>query len=140
MHTDEAKVSQVLRNLLSNALKYTERGEVRVGALVDPDGARITFTVSDTGIGIAPRDQSLIFEEFAQLEHRLQRQFKGTGLGLPLSRRLAELLGGTLTVVSDPRCWFDVLVDHPDHLSLAGPAGAEDRVDTGSVAAAAARD
>lgn len=101
LQTDEAKVSQVLRNLLSNALKYTERGEVRVGAQVDPDGARITFTVSDTGIGIAPRDQALIFEEFAQLEHRLQRQVKGTGLGLSLSRRLAELLGGALTVVSD---------------------------------------
>jgi signal transduction histidine kinase/CheY-like chemotaxis protein len=102
LHTDEAKVSQVLRNLLSNALKFTERGEVRVGAQVDPKGARITFTVADTGIGIAEQDQGRIFEEFAQLEHRLQRGVKGTGLGLPLSRRLAELLGGNLTVASDP--------------------------------------
>jgi CheY-like chemotaxis protein/anti-sigma regulatory factor (Ser/Thr protein kinase) len=102
LHTDEAKVSQVLRNLLSNALKFTERGEVRIGAQVDPQGARITFTVADTGIGIAPQDQGRIFEEFAQLEHRLQREVKGTGLGLPLSRRLAELLGGNLTVVSEP--------------------------------------
>ena len=102
LHTDEAKVSQVLRNLLSNALKYTERGEVRVGASVDPTGTQITFTVADTGIGIAPQDHARIFEEFAQLEHRLQRQVQGTGLGLPLSRRLAELLGGTLTVVSEP--------------------------------------
>jgi signal transduction histidine kinase/CheY-like chemotaxis protein len=102
LHTDEAKVSQVLRNLLSNALKFTERGEVRVSASVDPTGSRITFSVADTGIGIAAQDQPRIFEEFAQLEHRLQRQVQGTGLGLPLSRRLAELLGGTLTVVSEP--------------------------------------
>lgn len=102
LHTDEAKVSQVLRNLLSNALKFTERGEVRVGAHLDAEAERITFTVADTGIGIAAEDQDRVFEEFAQLEHRLQRQYKGTGLGLPLSRRLAELLGGTLTVASEP--------------------------------------
>src|SRR4029434_7518270 len=70
LHTDEAKVSQVLRNLLSNALKYTERGEVRVGAQVDPDGARITFTVSDTGIGIAPREQALILDDFVQHDNK----------------------------------------------------------------------
>jgi signal transduction histidine kinase/CheY-like chemotaxis protein len=102
LHTDEAKVSQILRNLLSNALKFTERGEVRVGAHVDAAGSRITFTVTDTGIGIEAHDQSRIFEEFAQLEHRLQRHVKGTGLGLPLSRRLAGLLGGSLTVESQP--------------------------------------
>jgi len=102
LHTDEAKVSQVLRNLLSNALKFTERGEVRIGASVDPQGTQITFTVADTGIGIASPDQERIFEEFAQIEHRLQRDVKGTGLGLPLSRRLAELLGGSLAVVSQP--------------------------------------
>jgi signal transduction histidine kinase/CheY-like chemotaxis protein len=102
LHTDEAKVSQILRNLLSNALKFTERGEVRVGATLDASGTRVTFTVSDTGIGIASHDQPRIFEEFAQLEHRLQRDVKGTGLGLPLSRRLAELLGGALTVASEP--------------------------------------
>jgi len=102
LFTDEAKVSQVLRNLLSNALKFTERGEVRVRATVDAAGKHMTFTVSDTGIGIAAQDQTRIFEEFAQLENRLQRKVQGTGLGLPLSRRLAELLGGTLTVTSEP--------------------------------------
>jgi CheY-like chemotaxis protein/anti-sigma regulatory factor (Ser/Thr protein kinase) len=102
LFTDEAKVSQVLRNLLSNALKFTERGEVRVRATVDAAGKQMTFTVSDTGIGIAAQDQTRIFEEFAQLENRLQRKVQGTGLGLPLSRRLAELLGGTLTVTSEP--------------------------------------
>ncbi len=100
LHTDEGKVSQILRNLISNALKYTERGEVRVSASVNDAGDAITFAVADTGIGIAPEDQTRIFEEFAQVEHRLQRRVRGTGLGLPLSRKLAELLGGSLSVVS----------------------------------------
>jgi signal transduction histidine kinase/DNA-binding response OmpR family regulator len=100
--TDEAKVSQILRNLISNALKFTERGEVRVSAALAADGEHIAFTVADTGIGIAPDDQQRIFEEFTQIEHRLQRGVRGTGLGLPLSKRLAELLGGTISLVSEP--------------------------------------
>jgi signal transduction histidine kinase len=86
LHTDEGKVSQILRNLISNALKFTERGEVRVSAALDPEDDTITFKVADTGIGIAPADQQRIFEEFTQLEHRLQRGVRGTGLGLPLSK------------------------------------------------------
>jgi signal transduction histidine kinase/DNA-binding response OmpR family regulator len=100
IYTDEGKVSQILRNLISNALKFTERGEVRVSAQPADEEGFATFAVADTGIGIAPEDQPRIFEEFTQVEHRLQAQVRGTGLGLPLSRRLAELLGGTLTVHS----------------------------------------
>jgi len=100
LYTDEGKLSQILRNLISNALKFTERGEVRVTA-VDEGDDRIRFVVADTGIGIAEEHLSLIFEEFTQLEHRLQRGVRGTGLGLPLSRRLSELLGGTLEVASE---------------------------------------
>ena len=99
--TDEGKLSQILRNLISNALKFTEQGEVRVTAASEPDG-RITFVVADTGIGIAPEDQERIFEEFSQLESALQRRATGAGLGLPLSRKLAELLGGQLTLSSAP--------------------------------------
>jgi signal transduction histidine kinase/CheY-like chemotaxis protein len=102
MRTDEGKVSQILRNFISNALKYTERGHVRVSARLDPGTEAIVFSVADTGIGIAPGDQQRIFDEFAQVDHPLQRRFKGTGLGLPLSRRLAELLGGRLWVESEP--------------------------------------
>jgi signal transduction histidine kinase/DNA-binding response OmpR family regulator len=102
LYTDEGKLSQILRNLLSNALKFTERGEVRVAASVTEDGSTMVFDVTDTGIGIAAEDQSRIFEEFTQVEHRLQRHVRGTGLGLPLSKKLAELLGGTLTVRSEP--------------------------------------
>ena len=100
VYTDEGKVSQILRNLISNGLKFTERGEVRV--TVRLDGANmLIFEVADTGIGIKDEDLPRIFEEFMQLEHRLQRKVRGTGLGLPLSKRLAELLGGTLSVRSE---------------------------------------
>jgi signal transduction histidine kinase len=99
--TDEARVSQILRNLISNALKFTESGEVRVSAAAEGLEC-VTFSVTDTGIGIAPEDQRRIFEAFTQLEHRLQRGARGTGLGLTLSRRLAELLGGRLSVESRP--------------------------------------
>ncbi len=98
MYTDEGKVSQILRNLISNALKFTPRGEIRVSALKQE--RTIVFTVADTGIGIAPNDLELIFEEFVQIENPLQSQFKGTGLGLPLCRQLAQLLGGKIVVES----------------------------------------
>jgi signal transduction histidine kinase/CheY-like chemotaxis protein len=100
LDTDEAKVSQVLRNLISNAIKFTEMGEVRVSATHDPVADTVSFAVRDTGIGIAEADQELIFQEFAQVMHPGQRRIKGTGLGLPLSKRLAELLGGGISVTS----------------------------------------
>jgi signal transduction histidine kinase/CheY-like chemotaxis protein len=101
MRTDEGKVSQILRNFISNALKFTERGEVRVSAALSPERDTILFSVSDTGIGIAYEDQERIFDEFAQVDSPLQKKVKGTGLGLPLTRRLAELLGGSVSVKSE---------------------------------------
>ncbi|MBE9181708.1 response regulator [Oculatella sp. LEGE 06141] len=98
LYSDEGKVAQILRNFVSNALKFTERGEVRVTAV--QMGSTVTFSVSDTGIGIAPEDQERIFEDFVQIESHLQKQVKGTGLGLPLTRRLTELLGGRVSVRS----------------------------------------
>jgi len=99
--SDEGKISQILRNFISNALKFTEQGSVRVGAAWDRTADTITFAVSDTGIGISPDNLQLIFEEFSQIEHPLQRRSKGTGLGLPLCRKLAELLGGRVEVASE---------------------------------------
>ncbi len=101
MHTDEAKVSQILRNFISNALKFTERGEVRVSAAATPDGTSVVFAVADTGIGIAAEDQRNIFEEFTQIPGPLQKRVKGTGLGLPLCRNLATLLGGEVWLRSE---------------------------------------
>ncbi|WP_343656138.1 sensor histidine kinase [Paraburkholderia caribensis] len=99
---DEAKLTQILRNFVSNALKFTERGEIRVGARMEPDGEHVTFFVADTGIGIAEEHQQVIFEEFGQVQNHLQQRVKGTGLGLPLCRKLAALLGGHVGVDSKP--------------------------------------
>jgi signal transduction histidine kinase/CheY-like chemotaxis protein len=101
LRTDESKVSQILRNFVSNALKFTERGQVRVSATLDPDGEAVLFSVADTGIGIAEDDQERIFEEFVQLDHPIQHRVKGTGLGLPLTRKLAGLLGGAVWLQSE---------------------------------------
>ncbi|MFL6674031.1 MAG: ATP-binding protein [Massilia sp.] len=98
--SDEGKLSQVLRNFISNALKFTEQGSVRVSATLDEAADTIAFAVADTGIGITPENLQLIFEEFSQIEHPLQRRSKGTGLGLPLCRKLAGLLGGRVDVAS----------------------------------------
>jgi signal transduction histidine kinase/DNA-binding response OmpR family regulator len=99
--TDEGKVSQILRNFISNALKFTEQGEVRVYAEVCGDGRLVRFGVDDTGIGIRVEDQTRIFEEFTQVPNPLQARVKGTGLGLPLCRRLAQLMGGDVRVHSE---------------------------------------
>lgn len=100
VYSDEGKISQILRNFVSNALKFTERGEVEVSAGLVKNGTAMEFRVRDTGLGIAPEHESLIFEEFAQIENRLQHTVKGTGLGLPLCRKLAQLLDGDIRVES----------------------------------------
>jgi signal transduction histidine kinase len=99
--TDEGKLAQILRNLISNAIKFTERGEIRV-AVAPSDDDILVFSVTDSGLGIAPEDQERIFEEFTQVDNPLQKHVRGTGLGLPLSRKLAGLLGGRLEVESTP--------------------------------------
>ena len=99
LDTDEGKLSQILRNFISNALKFTEQGEVRVSAS-EQDGLMM-FAVADTGIGIPPEHQERVFEEFSQVENPLQRRALGTGLGLPLSRKLAQLLGGHVSLWSE---------------------------------------
>jgi signal transduction histidine kinase len=101
VYTDEAKVSQILRNFISNALKFTEKGEVRVCVQYDVDQRMLTFSVADTGIGIAPEHQHSIFEEFEQVENPLQAAVKGTGLGLPLCSKLCKLLGGAVGLESE---------------------------------------
>jgi len=102
LFTDDGKVSQILRNFVSNALKFTERGEIRVSAASSADGRAVVFRVADTGIGIAAEDQQRIFEEYAQVESAQRRVTRSTGLGLPICRKLAEMLGGSVAVESRP--------------------------------------
>jgi len=99
LYTDDRKLSQILRNFISNALKFTPEGEVRVRATVNPDETA-TFTVTDTGIGIPEESLRHIFDDFTQVETPLNRRLRGTGLGLSLCRRLARLLGGEVAVES----------------------------------------
>ncbi len=100
LFTDDRKLSQVLRNFISNALKFTPKGEVRV-SVARTDEDHVTFRVADTGIGIAPEYHHTVFEDYSQVESTLQKRLRGTGLGLSLSKRLAELLGGRVTLESE---------------------------------------
>jgi signal transduction histidine kinase/CheY-like chemotaxis protein len=131
MHTDESKVAQILRNFVSNALKFTESGEVRVTARISEDGDRVVFSVADTGIGISPENLDLIFQEFAQVQTPLQARFRGTGLGLPLSKGLAEVLGGSVRVESRPGSGSSFFAEIPvvfgaEPRRQGGPASAVD--------------
>jgi signal transduction histidine kinase len=102
---DALKINQVLTNLLGNALKFTERGLVRVMVHCEPtavDSVAVTFRVADTGIGIAPDRLARIFEEYAQAAPEVRTRYGGTGLGLAISSRLVKLHGGQITVQSEP--------------------------------------
>ena len=99
LYTDDKKLSQILRNFISNALKFTLKGEVRVTARENADDT-ITFAVSDSGLGIDPKFHAAIFQDFTQVDSPIQKRLRGTGLGLSLSRQLAELLGGKVALES----------------------------------------
>lgn len=101
LYTDDKKLAQILRNFISNSLKFTTRGEVRVSARLE-DGDKVRFAVSDTGIGIAPELHGALFEDFSQVDSPLQKRLRGTGLGLSLCKRFAQLLGGDVGVQSSP--------------------------------------
>lgn len=100
LRTDEGKVSQILRNFISNAIKFTPQGEVSVSAEPRENGT-IPFLVADTGIGIPTEHLETVFQEFTQIENPLQERYRGTGLGLPLCRKLAMLLGGKVWLESE---------------------------------------
>lgn len=100
MRTDEGKVSQILRNFISNAIKFTPQGEIKICAELRGSGS-VLFEVTDTGIGIPPEHLETVFQEFSQIENPLQERYRGTGLGLPLCRKMALLLGGKVWVKSE---------------------------------------
>jgi len=104
IETDAKKLQQILMQLLTNALKFTEKGEIalKMKSCLEKDAPFVEISVSDTGIGISKRDQDLIFEEFRQLDGSSTRQYGGTGLGLSLCKRMAQSLGGKIAVESEP--------------------------------------
>ncbi|RYY41677.1 MAG: response regulator [Chitinophagaceae bacterium] len=101
VETDKMRLEQVLKNLLSNALKFTTEGKVSLNVSSGAPGY-VRFAVKDTGIGIAPEKQALVFEAFRQADGSTRRKFGGTGLGLSISRELTRLLGGELQLESEP--------------------------------------
>jgi len=99
LFTDDKKLAQILRNFISNALKFTPEGRVVVSARPEGD-AHICFSVRDTGIGIPGHMLDALFEDFVQVDSPIQKRVRGTGLGLALCKRFAELLGGRVGVES----------------------------------------
>jgi signal transduction histidine kinase len=100
IRSDRQKVKQIVLNLLTNALKFTPQGSVRVVVTDVPDANQVAIAVADTGIGIAPSDQATIFDDFRQADTSPTRQYGGAGLGLSICRRLAEMLGGRIQLES----------------------------------------
>ncbi len=115
VRSDRKKLKQVVLNLLSNALKFTPEGLVMVQARLDGGGHEALIEVADTGIGIGAEDQVRIFEEFQQADSSLTRHYGGTGLGLPICKRLVEMLGGTIALVSTPGSGSTFSVRLPRH-------------------------
>jgi PAS domain S-box-containing protein len=116
IRTDMPRLKQVLKNLLANAFKFTKQGRVALD-IAPAGGKRIAFSVVDTGIGIAPEKQRLIFEAFQQADGTTSRQYGGTGLGLSISRELTRLLGGEIRVESAPGKGSTFTLYLPDEVS-----------------------
>jgi adenylate cyclase len=104
LHADEMRLRQTLLNLMSNANKFTERGVISVDARQRPENGRdwITIAVADTGIGMTPEQMSKLFQEFSQADASTTRKYGGTGLGLAISKRFCQMMGGDITVESEP--------------------------------------
>ncbi len=123
IETDRVLVGQILRNLLVNAVRFTEAGEIRLSARLTEPAQHVEIEVSDTGIGIAPEHQESVFEEFFQVRGPRQARSRGTGLGLAHSRRLAEALGGNVSLRSEVGAGSTFTVVLPVHWNAAMATG-----------------
>lgn len=119
IQADRARFSQVLNNLLTNAVKFTDRGGIEFG-YEEPTGDSIRFFVKDTGSGIKPEAQDIIFEAFRQESTQIGKKFGGTGLGLAISKRITEMLGGTVSLKSETGKGSVFYLDFPFDTSQAG--------------------
>jgi len=114
LFADERKLKQILINLLSNSVKFTPAGgAIRMNAALDPADGDLVITIADTGIGIAPEDITRVMEPFGQVDNPINRKFRGTGLGLPLTKGLVELHGGSFAIESTPGVGTTVTLRFP---------------------------
>jgi CheY-like chemotaxis protein len=138
IHTDPQRLSQILKNLLSNALKFTQQGEIAL-RIFRTGPSTVSFAVRDSGVGIEPHQHEVIFEAFRQADGSIHRKYGGTGLGLSISKDLAQLLGGAITVQSTPGGGSTFTLSLPIEYSAAARAPVEPRAPLDYRAAADAR-
>lgn len=140
VETDPQRLEQILRNFLSNAIKFTESGSVRLEVTPGSRPGRVSWTVRDTGPGIAPDKQETIFEAFRQADGSISRKYGGTGLGLSISRELARLLGGNISLTSEPGRGSAFTLDLPERFEAIAPRDSAAAAPAASHAPAPARE
>jgi signal transduction histidine kinase/ActR/RegA family two-component response regulator len=144
---DPDRIGQVLKNIVSNAVKFTEEGSIRVGVHRDKETThftRLLFSVSDSGIGIPEEKQDILFQSFTQLDPSYSKKFAGAGLGLAISKRLVELMGGRITIRSTPgkgsTFYFTVVYEKGESRKTVEPVHAHDLSDHPSLSILLAED
>jgi CheY-like chemotaxis protein len=113
VETDVIRIAQIMKNLINNAIKFTEEGKVEIGCINGESDQSVRFYVKDTGIGISEEHFELIFDQFRQLDGSNTRKFGGTGLGLAICKNLVHMLGGNIWVESEPGHGACFQVEHP---------------------------
>jgi signal transduction histidine kinase len=125
--SDRSKVERIFQNIFNNAVKFTSVGEIRVKARVSADRGVLDLQVSDTGIGIEKSKMDSVFEPFQQVDNSIHRSFSGLGLGLTVARRMAELIGGTIQVKSEPGIGTTVMMRFPAKAAASAAVPLEQR-------------
>lgn len=125
--SDRSKVERIFQNVFNNAVKFTAEGAIKVEVRPALDGSSIEFEVSDTGVGIEKNKLDTIFEPFQQSDTSSQRAFSGLGLGLTVARRMAELVGGSINVASEPNVGTRVVMKLPSQVNSVAPIAIEHR-------------
>lgn len=125
IYGDPNRLQQVIVNLLNNAVKFTDKGEVSISARYLKEAGRLRFEITDTGIGIAPKDQKKLFRKFSQADGSISRRYGGTGLGLSITRSLIEMMGGRIDVISaagkGSTFWLEIPCVDPKPAMAAAP-------------------